>query len=302
MKKRFVSRKLKKTQKVLGWKLMTVFLVGIVMLNFLGGLILKVIDKDLMQHVLVSNSVGNNSYDFESLFYNNAFGLKFSSSVQVSNNANLQEVIDDNPLIYIYNTFQTDKYKSNYYNSYNINSVITQADLILQEYLKLEGINAMVELESVAKVLKDNNIMYANSYKGSRILLENAKKDNSTLKYFLDIQMSDYERSVTTISIDDISYAKILFVVGTDNINYETNQRLANLLNEILLKENKEISRGVSLRGGSGYQGVYNQDFDVNALLIQVGGKENSIDEVNRTMRILAKVLKKYMEEYHEEK
>lgn len=281
---------------------MTVFLVGIVMLNFLGGLILKVIDKDLMQHVLVSNSVGNNSYDFESLFYNNAFGLKFSSSVQVSNNANLQEVIDDNPLIYIYNTFQTDKYKSNYYNSYNINSVITQADLILQEYLKLEGINAMVELESVAKVLKDNNIMYANSYKGSRILLENAKKDNSTLKYFLDIQMSDYERSVTTISIDDISYAKILFVVGTDNINYETNQRLANLLNEILLKENKEISRGVSLRGGSGYQGVYNQDFDVNALLIQVGGKENSIDEVNRTMRILAKVLKKYMEEYHEEK
>lgn len=281
---------------------MTVFLVGIVMLNFLGGLILKVIDKDLMQHVLVSNSVGNNSYDFESLFYNNTFGLKFSSSVQVSNNANLQEVIDDNPLIYIYNTFQTDKYKSNYYNSYNINSVITQADLILQEYLKLEGINAMVELESVAKVLKDNNIMYANSYKGSRILLENAKKDNSTLKYFLDIQMSDYERSVTTISIDDISYAKILFVVGTDNINYETNQRLANLLNEILLKENKEISRGVSLRGGSGYQGVYNQDFDVNALLIQVGGKENSIDEVNRTMRILAKVLKKYMEEYHEEK
>lgn len=281
---------------------MAVFLVGIVMLNFLGGLILKVIDKDLMQHVLVSNSVGNNSYDFESLFYNNAFGLKFSSSVQVSNNANLQEVIDDNPLIYIYNTFQTDKYKSNYYNSYNINSVITQADLILQEYLKLEGINAMVELESVAKVLKDNNIMYANSYKGSRILLENAKKDNSTLKYFLDIQMSDYERSVTTISIDDISYAKILFVVGTDNINYETNQRLANLLNEILLKENKEISRGVSLRGGSGYQGVYNQDFDVNALLIQVGGKENSIDEVNRTMRILAKVLKKYMEEYHEEK
>lgn len=255
-----------------------------------------------MQHVLVSNSVGNNSYDFESLFYNNTFGLKFSSSVQVSNNANLQEVIDDNPLIYIYNTFQTDKYKSNYYNSYNINSVITQADLILQEYLKLEGINAMVELESVAKVLKDNNIMYANSYKGSRILLENAKKDNSTLKYFLDIQMSDYERSVTTISIDDISYAKILFVVGTDNINYETNQRLANLLNEILLKENKEISRGVSLRGGSGYQGVYNQDFDVNALLIQVGGKENSIDEVNRTMRILAKVLKKYMEEYHEEK
>ena len=44
-----------------------------------------------------------------------------------------------------------------------------------------------------------------------------------------------------------------------------------------------------------GYQGIYNQDFSDKVMLIQVGGKENTIDEVNRTLEILAEVLSEYM-------
>ena len=40
--------------------------------------------------------------------------------------------------------------------------------------------------------------------------------------------MSDYNYDITTANIDGNSYAKILFVVGTDNGNNSLNQDLAN--------------------------------------------------------------------------
>ena len=68
-------------------------------------------------------------------------------------------------------------------------------------------------------------------------------------------------------------------------------------MGQILETINLLLSRGISLRGGVGYQGVYNQDFSSKGLLIQVGGINNTIDEVNRTMKILAQVIAIYKEE-----
>lgn len=36
-------------------------------------------------------------------------------------------------------------------------------------------------------------------------------RKTTSLKYFFDLQVSDYEREATTTLIDDVSYAKILF-------------------------------------------------------------------------------------------
>ena len=44
-----------------------------------------------------------------------------------------------------------------------------------------------------------------------------------------------------------------------------------------------------------GYHGVYNQDFDENVMLLQVGGRKNTIAEVNRTLKIVAGTLAKYI-------
>ena len=45
-------------------------------------------------------------------------------------------------------------------------------------------------------------------------------------------------------------------------------------------------------KGGSGVNGIYNQDFSPNTLLIELGGQYNSINEVNNTVLVLAEVLK----------
>ena len=56
------------------------------------------------------------------------------------------------------------------------------------------------------------------------------------------------------------------------------------------------------MRGGNGYHGIYNQDFSSKALRIFIGGKDNTIDEVNRTLKVFASVLNDYIREENNEK
>ncbi|MDE5539496.1 MAG: stage II sporulation protein P, partial [Bacilli bacterium] len=202
----------------------------------------------------------------------------------------------EEPIVYLYNTFQTDKYTNNYYSSYSINPVVTESSFILKEYLKRHKINSIVETTSVAKTLKENNLSYNNSYKGSRILLEKAAKNNKSLKYFLDIQI-DNAGNDTKVTIANKDYATILFVVGSDFENYEANLKFANDLNDILKSINPNLKSSVSIRGGANYHGIYNEDFSSKALVIHIGGKSNTIDEVTRSINILAETLALYIKE-----
>ena len=265
-----------------------------IIINIGVNIFLNSIDKDKLTSSIYNNSFGNVFKSNNNLFYKNVFGLPFNDTKV---NGEVEE-----PIIYLYNTFQTDKYVNPYYSSYSINPVVTQANLILQEYLKKLNVYSLVEKESVAKTLKDNNIEYTLSYKGSRILMEKAKNNNQSLEYFFDIGISEDKRDVTTYVSDKGSFAKILFIVGTDYEAYEENKRFASILNDKLVSINKNISRGISIRGGNGYHGVYNQDFSTKALRIFVGGKENTIDEVNRSLKIFASILADYIKEEAYEK
>mgnify|MGYP006070228763 FL=1 len=302
--RQFISRK---TVKVPRYKLYYFILVIAVFLIFFFNLFinffLKHVSEEEFLNVLVGNSLGGvTNYRFSNLsenyFYQNVFGFKlFQDQDVLKDHDSLEDVVmqDLNEVVYIYNTFQTDQYQSNYFNSYSIASYVTQASFILKEELEKLGVGAMVEKESVVEVLKENNIPYTNSYAGSRILLEQRVKEKSSLKYYFDLQLSDYDREETTMEIEGVSFAKILFVIGTDYGNYQENQKFATELNNLLESINPSLSRGISLRGGTGYHGVYNQDFSPHALLIQVGGVHNTIDEVNRSLEVLAKVLAKYI-------
>lgn len=269
-----------------------------IIINMGVNIFLKSFNNDKLVSSIYNNAFGNvfyfkNNKDNNNLFYKNIYGFDFSKTV----NSEATE-----PIIYLYNTFQTDKYVNPYYSSYSINPVVSQANMILQEYLKDLNISSIVEKESVAKTLKENNIEYTLSYKGSRILMEKAKNNNQSLEYFFDIGLSEDKREVTTYESDKGSFAKILFIVGTDYESFEDNKRLASILNEKLVSINKNITRGISMRGGTGYHGVYNQDFSPNTLRIFIGGKENTIDEVNRTLKIFANIFADYIKETSDEK
>lgn len=199
------------------------------------------------------------------------------------------------PTVYIYNTHQTESYLYDKVNNYNLDYNVMFASYILKEYLKDYNILSFVESASIKKVLNENNLIYKDSYKASRILLEESIINYPTLKYFIDLHRDSSVYEKTTCVIDNKSYAKILFVLGLENKNYLENEKMINSLNERLIKVNSCLSRGITKKSGVGVDGVYNQDFNNNAILIELGGQYNTITEVNNTLKIFAKVLAEYI-------
>lgn len=206
------------------------------------------------------------------------------------------------PNVYIYNTHQTEKYSYNKVNSYNLDYDVYFASFILKSYLNDFGILSIIENEKVSKVLSDKGLTYKDSYIASRYLLEKAKENNNDLKYFIDLHRDSATYEMTTCKYDGKSYAKILFVLGMEFEGYGENEKMINYLNEKLKSINPCLSRGVSKKSGKGVNGIYNEDFDKNLILIEVGGQYNNIIEVSNTLEIFAKILSLYINEDSNEK
>jgi stage II sporulation protein P len=217
----------------------------------------------------------------------------YTSVIPVNN-----EIIEeDYPIIYIYNTHQKEKYHSNYMNGYNISVGVFEASKMLKEYLKEYGIEAIVEEDDVESKLHSLNWKYGYSYRVSRMFLEDTYKEYPSLRYFIDIHRDSSKYEKTTAEINGEKYARLLFVIGLDNKDYELNMKMANKLRQLIEDYNKDLFRGIMKKSGKGVNGIYNQDFNPNTILIEVGGQYNSIEEVNNTLKVLAKILANYIED-----
>lgn len=201
------------------------------------------------------------------------------------------ETKKENPTIYIYNTHQTEEYKPTSYLEYSVNPNVLMASYILEEQLSKKGHVVLVEEESVSKLRTTLGLNYAGSYKVTRSMMENAKKNNPTLKYYIDLHRDSLTRDKTTLTVDGKSYAKILFIVGLENSNYQENLDFTNKISDLLNQKVKGLSKGIYKKEGPLVNGVYNQDFSNRVILIELGGNENTIDEVYRSLIVLGEVL-----------
>ena len=201
------------------------------------------------------------------------------------------ETKKENPTIYIYNTHQTEEYKPTSYLEYSVNPNVLMASYILEEQLSKKGHVVLVEEESVSKLRTTLGLNYAGSYKVTRSMMENAKKNNPTLKYYIDLHRDSLTHDKTTLTVDGKSYAKILFIVGLENSNYQENLDFTNKISDLLNQKVKGLSKGIYKKEGPLVNGVYNQDFSNRVILIELGGNENTIDEVYRSLIVLGEVL-----------
>ena len=76
-------------------------------------------------------------------------------------------------------------------------------------------------------------------------------------------------------------------------MNYNLSEKLNNKLKE----KNPGITRGILKKGNIGANGIYNQDLNPNIILIEVGGYQNNIDEVNNSLDALSIVIGEYINE-----
>lgn len=188
-----------------------------------------------------------------------------------------------NPLIYIYNTHQTEEYTPSTFVEYSVMPTVQMNNYILEEKFEQNGYSTIVEEQNIKTVLNEHKWNYAGSYNASRIFLEQAKKNYPTLKYFIDVHRDSLKKEATTIELNNKSYAKILFIIGLENPNYEQNLSFTEKINNQLNEKYPGLSKGIYKKEGTGVNGVYNQDFSPYTILVEMGGPENTVDEVLNT-------------------
>ena len=223
--------------------------------------------------------------------------FKLSNKKDINIEETMKEIKEDinEPIIYLYNSHDEEKYTQLLNGAYNIMPNVRIASLILDERLNDLGLNTISEDRSINELLIKYNWTYKDSYKASRIYLEDTYNNNKSLKYFIDIHRDSMNKDITTIKYDDISYAKLLFVIGKDNKTYQKNLELSTKLSELTNELIPDISRGISIKEGDNVNGIYNQDFNDNVLLIEIGGQDNNIEEISNTINILAESIYKYI-------
>ena len=105
------------------------------------------------------------------------------------------------------------------------------------------------------EILNNKGLNYAKSYQESRNQSRRQWPHNKDIEYLIDIHRDSKRKKHTTITINGKEYAKIAFVIGGKNPNYEKNAALANKLHKALEKKYPGISRGVMKQGGAGNNG-----------------------------------------------
>lgn len=221
------------------------------------------------------------------------------SPEQPDNEVEPTEAIKDGTIL-IYNTHNRESFlphlegveapNSAFHSEVNISLVSQQ----LKKSLATHGIGSLVDQTDFSQILHDQGWEYWRSYQASRQVVEEVISQQDQVTYIFDLHRDSRRKKDTTITIDEEDYAQLFFVIGADFENNDLNAKFATDLHEKLDQAYPGISRGVAEMGGSGRNGVYNQDLSSNAILIEFGGVDNTLDELYRTADAFAEVFADY--------
>lgn len=299
MRKAFVAKNRKKR---LGFKIMGLLVIVYISLVITFNILLKTSITDYFKKESFKEdllSLGTNRkklLNFDLLNPKDMFKVGLNYALDVDSPAPVTEDLEilekyENdllPRVYIYNSHDSESYDSTLLESYNIKYTVKMASYILSEKLRDLGIPSYVEAEKMTDYLRQNGLNYNHSYQASRFYLEKRLAEHPSIELIIDLHRDAVNAKVSRVEIDGKNYARMMFVVGTDYNYFESNSLLADAVNNHL---DKRLSRGVSRKSGAGVNGVYNQDLFSQALLIEVGGVENTIEDVANSLEALAKAI-----------
>lgn len=206
----------------------------------------------------------------------------------------------DRKVVYIYFSHNTESYLPYLKGvtdpdlAYHSKVNVTQIGDTLKEGLEGKGIGTTLDKTDIQANLKQKDLTYAQSYQESRAVAQAATSSNRDLTYLIDIHRDARRKKNTTKEINGKSYAKVAFVIGLENPNYEKNLRFANELHKRFDEKYKGLSRGIIQHQLPKNNGKYNQDLSDNAILIEFGGVDNTFEELNRSAEALAEVFSDY--------
>jgi stage II sporulation protein P len=184
----------------------------------------------------------------------------------------------------------TDKGITNPDLAYDSGKNISLVGQKLTESLQNKGVETLHSKANYPKMIKNYKHSYA--YKYANRTLQEVTATNSDLQYFFDIHRDSSPRKKTTVSIEGKDYAQVYFVIGAANPNWKKNEAFANQIHEILEKNTPGLSKGIYAKTDEGgNNGVYNQNISPTAILIEIGGPDNTLEETYRTVELLSSAI-----------
>lgn len=310
MRKKFRSKKKIKIKKIL-------YIVLAIVIVFMIKFYIEKLDlinsnEDFLNIVLDNNNYSYNEEKKENIItnlYNYISENIFNSPVSILKNElgykplEEKEKLDfiykanDSPRIYIYNSHQGEEYDYKYLEDYNIVPDVLMASLMFKEKLDNIGINTIVEENDILEYMNKNNLNHGGSYIASRYFLESTMNKYPNLDLYIDLHRDSAMHSATHTIINGKDCAKILFVIGLEYNTYQENLSIVTKLNDMILNKYPTLTRGIMKKEGYGVNGIYNQDLSSNVILIEVGGYQNNIDEINNTLELLTEIIGEYLNE-----
>ncbi|MGM8364635.1 stage II sporulation protein P [Virgibacillus sp. W0181] len=200
----------------------------------------------------------------------------------------------DREVVFIYNTHNresflphlpevTDPNKA-HHKEVNVSKVSDR----VAKTLRQNGIGTSMDTTDIMQVLQQKGLKYGSSYATSRPIVEEAMATNKDIEYVFDIHRDSLRREKTTTTINGKEYAQVLFVIGAEYASFEKNLALATEMHYKIQEKYPGLSKAVITKEGAGTNGVFNQDLSENALLLEIGGVDNNLEELYRTADIVA--------------
>ena len=166
---------------------------------------------------------------------------------------------------------------------------------ILQSELKSKGIRAKHDTTNMTDALLGRGWNYNQSYILSRETILEVLGQSNSIRYFVDIHRDSARRDITTIDIKNKSYARLFFVVGEGHKNFQANLEIAELLHFALEKKYPGLSRGVFTKDSTQGNGKYNQDLSNRSILLEVGGVDNNLEELQNGIHAFSDVFSNFI-------
>ncbi|CAM4001088.1 stage II sporulation protein P [Cohnella lubricantis] len=159
----------------------------------------------------------------------------------------------------------------------------------LADQLERLGVGAVHSNTDYMTTVKNYN--WNNSYKYSMQTVKEAIADNKDLTFFFDIHRDSLHRKQTTATINGADYAKVYFIIGQKNPDWEKNEAFANSIHQALEEDYPGLSNGIWSKTTAEGNGEYNQSVSPDSVLIEIGGVDNTLAECYRTADVLAQVI-----------
>lgn len=132
---------------------------------------------------------------------------------------------------------------------------------------------------------------YDAAYSHSLTALEQIAAQHPEARLYIDVHRDSAIAGIsTTLSAEGQDYAKMLLIVGSDerlpHENWQANYAFAQKV-----AENTERLLPGAMREPRVYSGRYNQHIGDQALLVEIGSTDNSVEEAMRSAEVLARAI-----------